>query len=323
MVKKTASWLAKTGAALCVSGILLSTVHADNSAPVELIVPYAPGGASDIIVRAMAPHLSKALQQNIVVVNRPGANSAIGATQLARSAPNGKVLMLADAALVLNVAVRDRSPGYDVATDFSPIMQIGSAPLVLFTAASGSADLASFMEKGKQGTINIANAGPGSLGHLAAELLRLRSGANITSVPYRGSGPAMNETLGGQVDATFTSTASGMPLVESGQLKAVAVAAQQKIEDYPNIPTFKSAGLEGVEAINWWGIMGPAGLDKATSDRIAAAVREAMSQPELQKRFAMLGIAPTMRDAGEFRTMMQRELQQWKRVVLEAGIKVD
>lgn len=301
----------------------MSGTYAQDASPVELIVPYAPGGASDIIVRAMAPHLSEALDQNVVVINRPGANSAIGAMQLARAAPNGKVLMLGDAALVLNVAVRERSPGYDVSTDFSPIMQVGSAPLVLFTASSGSRDLASFMAKGKQDTINIANAGPGSLGHLAAELLRLRSGADVTSIPYRGSGPALNETLGGQVDATFTSTASGMPLVESGQLIPLAVAAQQKIEDYPNIPTFKSAGLDGVEAINWWGIIAPAGLDQATSDRIADAVRKAMAQPELQQRFASLGITPTMRDAGEFSSMMQRELQQWKRVVLEAGIKVD
>ncbi|MFC3338649.1 Bug family tripartite tricarboxylate transporter substrate binding protein [Paracandidimonas soli] len=322
MVKNTMQWLKKCGISACLSGMMLTAAHA-SSAPLEFIVPYPPGGASDIIVRALAPHLSKATGRNVVVTNRGGANTAIAAMQLARSAPDGNTIMLADVALALNSVVRKQSPGYDVEKDFTPIIQIGSAPLVLFTASTSHSDLPSFLEKGRKEELHISNAGPGSLGHLAAELLRLRSGLNIVSVPYRGSGPALNETLGGQVDAIFTSTATGMPLVENKQLNALAVADDKKVDKYPDIPTFDSFDIQGVKAINWWGLIAPAGLDQATVKQLAEAVRTAMAEPELKQRFDALGINPTLNEGDAFAAMIRQELDQWERVVKEADIQMD
>jgi len=293
------------------------------SRPIEFVVPYAPGGASDIVVRALAPHLQKQLGVSVVVINRAGANTAIAATQLARATPDGYTIMLADAALVLNAAVRSSSPGYDVAKDFTPIVQVGAAPLVLFVPASGAADLPSFLKQGRDRPMNVANAGPGSLGHLAAELLQLRTQTTLVSVPYRGSGLALNETIAGQVDATFTSTASGMPLVKSGRLRALAVAAPQPIKEFPDIPTFAQFGVQGVHVLNWWGVVAPAGLPADISVRIAKAVESAMREPAIVERFAALGISPSARDAGAFAGMMSKDLAAWRDVVARAGIKVD
>lgn len=314
---------------LCIAGavgaLAAGPAVADSypSRPIEFVVPYAPGGASDIVVRALAPQLQKQLGASIVVINRAGANTAIAATQLARSAPDGYTIMLADVALVLNAAVRRTSPGYDVAKDFSTIAQVGSAPLVLFVPASGAADLPSFLKQAHDRPVNIANAGPGSLGHLAAELLQLRTKTTLASVPYRGSGPAMNETIAGQVDAIFTSTASGMPLVKSGRLRPLAVASPEPLKDFPEIPTFDRLGVQGVHVLNWWGVIAPAGLPADISARIAKAVAAAMRDPAIVERFAALGISPSTRDAAAFAGLMSKEFAAWRDVATQAGIKVD
>ena len=293
------------------------------SRPIELVVPYAPGGASDIIVRAMAPFLQKEMGQSIVVINRAGANTAIAATQLARSPADGYTLMLGDVALLLNAAVRTASPGYDTEKDFTPVSQIGSAPLVLFVPFAGSRTVDEFLARGKDRGVNIANAGPGSLGHLAAELLQLKTATSIVSVPYRGSGLAINETMAGQVDATFTSTASGMPLVKSERLRALAIASATPSKEFPEIPTFDQLGIKGVYALNWWGIIGPAGLDKAVVDRINLALKNVMALPEMRERFAALGITPSLKPTTEFAAVMKNDLTQWRTVVQQAKIKVD
>jgi len=293
------------------------------SRPVELLVPYAPGGASDIIVRALAPALQRELGASIVVVNRPGANTAIAATALARSRNDGHTLMLADVALLLNAVIRSTSPGYDVEKDFTLISQVGGAPLVLFVPASGSRNLAEFLNRGRQGNVNVANAGTGSLGHLAAEMLRLRTGAALVSVPYKGSGPALNETIAGQVDAIFTSTASGMPHVNAGRLRALAMAADAPSQDFPEIATFAQLGIPGVQALNWWGIIGPAGLAPEVVEKIAAAVRTAVQAPGMRERFAALGITPHLRPASEFAALIQSDLAQWRAVVQDAAIQID
>jgi len=292
--------------------------------PIEFVVPYAPGGASDIIVRALAPYMQKYLGgASIVVTNRAGANTAIAATQLARAAPDGYTIMLADAALVLNAAVRSTSPGYDLDKDFSMVTQIGSAPLVLFVPESGARNLAGFLEQGKSRGATIANAGPGSLGHLAAELLRLRTNTSLISVPYRGSALALNETISKQVDATFTSTASGMPLVKTGLLRALAVAAPQPIAAYPDIATFEQLGVPGVVAINWWGLIAPAGLPEDIAAKLSRAIAQAMRDPALAERFDALGIVPTLRDASGFSALMKDDLTHWRSVVQKANIKLD
>jgi len=188
---------------------LTSKAQTFSSRPVQLIVPYAPGGSSDVIARTLAPYLSQELGVSIVISNRGGANTAVAASFLARAPADGDTLMLADVALILNTAINGRSIGYDPIKDFQPIFMLGSAPFVLYVSATNSSKLSEFLLKGKSGTITIANSGPGSLGHLGAELLALSTGLKIISIPYKGAGPAMTDTVSGHVDAIFGSTASG------------------------------------------------------------------------------------------------------------------
>lgn len=302
---------------------LLAHAQAYPSRNIELVVPYAPGGASDIIARALAQPLQKELGGHIVVINRAGANTAIAATQLANARNDGHTLMLADVALLLNSAVKTGSPGYNAEKDFQPVSLVGSAPLVLFGTQSGSKDLAEFFARGKAKGLNVANAGQGSLGHLAAELLRLRTSAPIQSIPYKGSGLALNETLAGQVDATFTSTASGMPMVKTGRLRALAIASPTPSHDYPEIPTFDQLGIKGVYALNWWGLIGPAGMDPAITAKLGRAVQAVVALPEIRERFAALGITPSPKQAGEFASLMKSDLVQWRKVVQDAQITID
>lgn len=305
--------------------VLAPAVHGQGypSRSIELVVPYAPGGASDIIARALSQPLQKELGASVVVINRPGANTAIAATQLANARNDGYAVMLADVALLLNSAVKANSPGYDAEKDFQPISLVGSAPLVLFAPQSGARDLADFLARGKAKGINIANAGQGSLGHLAAELLQLRTQVPIQSIPYKGSGLALNETLAGQVDATFTSTASGMPMVKSGRLRPLAIASATPSSDYPEIPTFDQLGVKGVHALNWWGLIAPAGLDPAITSKVARAVQNVVALPEIRERFSALGITPSPRPAGAFASLMKSDLAQWRKVVQDARIIID
>lgn len=293
------------------------------SRPIELVVPYGPGGASDVIARAIAEPLQQALGQSVVIINRAGGNTAIAGAQLARSRNDGHHLLLADVALLLNAAIRTTSPGYNPETDFQPVSMVGSGPFVLLVPANGAKTLAEFLARGKDKGLTIGSSGQGSLGHLAGELLGQKTGVKITHVPYKGSGPAMNETMAGHVDATFGSTASGMPLVASGRLRALAVASPVPLKDFPQVPTFDQLGIQGVHVQNWWGVIGPAGMEPAVVERIAAAVRQAVAEPKTRERFVSLGVEPTTRPAAEYATLMKSDFTKWRDVVQRAKISVE
>lgn len=301
----------------------LSCATTYPSRAVELIVPYAPGGASDVIARALAPHLQAELGATIIVSNRGGANSAIAAAYLARASNDGYSFMLADVALLLNAALHAKSLSYDPEKDYAPVGLLGSAPFVLYVPASGSSDLADLLARGSKKGLTIANSGPGSLGHLAAELLQLKSRAAIISIPYKGAGPAMTDTIGGQVDAIFGSTPSGMPLVKNGTLRALAVASPQRTKDFPNLPTFDELGVPDVYALNWWGIIAPVGTDPAIVNRVYQALQKIVAMPSMRERFKNLGITPSMLPPAEFEKVMKSDLILWSRVVKDAKIKVD
>jgi tripartite-type tricarboxylate transporter receptor subunit TctC len=293
------------------------------SRPIELVVPYGPGGASDVIARAIAEPLQNALGQTVVVINRAGGNTAIAGAQLARSRNDGYQVMLADVALLLNAAIRTTSPGYNPDQDFQPVGLVGTGPFVLLVPANGSKTLAEFVARGKEKGVTIGSSGQGSLGHLAGELLGQRTGVRVTHVPYKGSGPAMNETMAGYVDATFGSTASGMPLVASGRLRALAVASPMPLKDFPQVPTFDQLGIQGVHVQNWWGIIGPAGMDPAIVVRLSTALRQTVADPKTRERFTALGVEPAPLPAGEFATLMKSDFARWREVVRRSGISVD
>jgi tripartite-type tricarboxylate transporter receptor subunit TctC len=293
------------------------------SRPIELVVPYGPGGASDVVARAIAEPLQPLLGQSVVVINRPGGNTAIAGAQLARSRSDGYQLMLADVALLLNAAIRTTSPGYNPEQDFQPIGLVGSGPFVLLVPASGSKTLAEFLARGKEKGVTIGSSGQGSLGHLAGELMGQKTGVQVTHIPYKGSGPAMNETMAGHVDATFGSTASGMPLVASGRLRALAVASPTPLKDFPQVPTFDQLGIRDVHVQNWWGVIGPKGLDPAIVARVGTALRQAVANPKTQERFAALGVEPSTLPANEFAALMKADFTRWRDVVKRSGISVE
>jgi len=326
MMKMNTGWIRKILVGWGFIAVLLPAIAQTqiySSRPVQLIVPYAPGGSSDIIARTLAPYLSQELGVTIVVSNRGGANTAVGASYLVHSLPDGDTLMLADVALLLNKAIHGSSSGYDPEKDFKPAVMLGSAPFVLFIQASGSSNLSELLLKGKLGTINIANSGPGSLGHLGAELLRIKTGLNIISIPYKGAGPAMTDTISGQVDAIFGSTASGMPLVRNNQLRALAVASPKRVVDFPDLPTFDELGISGVHVLNWWGIIGPAGLSQDKSDRLYNALQKVVAQPDVRTKLAGLGITPSIFPSEAFSVTMKKDFNLWKHVVADGKIKID
>lgn len=293
------------------------------SRPIELVVPYAPGGASDIVARSIAPLLQKELGASIVISNRAGANTAIAATYLAHAPADGYILMVADVALLLNQAIHPGATAYEAERDFRPIALLGTAPFVLFVPTSGSKDLAQFLAIGKKKGLTIANAGSGSLGHLGAALLSLKTGIDIVNVPYKGSAPAITETLGGQVDATFGSTVSGMAFVQSGQLRVLAVASPKPLEDFPKIPTFRQLGIDGVNVQNWWGVIAPANMDQGNAGLVYQALKRVTEAQQVRERFAGLGITPTLRASAEYAEVMRQDLALWRGVVRDAKIKVE
>jgi tripartite-type tricarboxylate transporter receptor subunit TctC len=301
----------------------VAAADAYPSRPIELVVPYGPGGASDVIARSIAEPLQQLLGQSVVVINRAGGNAAIAGAQLARSRNDGYHLLLADVALLLNAAIRTTSPGYNPDTDFQPVSLVGSGPFVLLVPANGPKTLAEFLAQGKDKGITIGSSGQGSLGHLAGELLGQKTGVKITHVPYKGSGPAMNETMAGHVDATFGSTASGMPLVASGRLRALAVASAVGLKDFPQVPTFDQLGIKGVHIQNWWGVVGPVGMEPAVVDRLGVALRQCIADPKTRERFAAMGVEPTPRPGGEFAALMKSDFARWRDVVQRAKISVE
>lgn len=288
--------------------------------PIEIVVPYAPGGSSDVIARSIAPYLGEELGTSIVIQNLPGANTAVAAAFTQRADPDGYTVMLADVAYLLNFVSRGAEAGYDPIADFTPIAKVGSAPFVLFVSSDGSETLADFLTQAEDQAINISNSGLGGLGHLGAELLRLRTDLNIDSIPYQGSGPAMNDVVGGHVDAVFGSTASGMPLVDNGLLRALAVAAPERMEDFPDLPTFAEHGIEGVNVLNWWRLIGPVGLDETVLVTLREAMEKVVVHPEVVEQMIALGVAEATPPLEDFSEEMQAELELWQEVVTEADI---
>ncbi|WP_158215175.1 Bug family tripartite tricarboxylate transporter substrate binding protein [Candidimonas nitroreducens] len=314
----------KTLGALACSFFFVSGASAKPaSAPpiVELIVPYSPGGASDTMARVIAPALQKATGSQIVVVNKPGANGAIAGAYVARSEHNGSRILLADLAIALNPILRKATP-YNVEKNFSPIALLGTGAFVLYVPASGPATLNDFLApNGKDRT--IAHSGVGSLGHLAAELLQQKTHRKIISVAYQGAGPAMTATVGGQVDAMFGSTASGMGMVQNGTLKALAVADHTRLPGYPDVPTFAELGVDGVYAVNWWGLIAPAGTPKDIVDWLYDGARQVLDNQQVKDQLKRIEVTPTLKDAQAYKDLISHDVAQWESVVSQAGIKID
>ena len=313
-------------AGLAACGICVAASFAQDypTKPIRLIVPFAAGGGSDFAGRLIAQKLGDQMGQTVVVDNRPGAASLIGTQIVARAAPDGYTLLLADSGFTINIAFF-KDPQYDAMKDFDPISVIAQTPYILVVnpALPFVGSLRDFIAaaKAQPGKLTIASAGSGSGTHMTGELFRLRAGINMIHVPYKSVGPAMSDVVAGQINSTLTSTPVSLPLVKAGRLKVLAVAAPSRVRLLPDAPTFAEGGVDGIIVSNWYSVMSVGGTPKPVIKRLHDEIVRAVKSPDMAERLASSALDPAPNTPEEFRKMIADELQRWARVVKDAGIK--
>jgi len=308
--------------------LLASTVDAQPypSRPVRVIVPFPPGGTTDIVARLVAERLGTTLGQPAVIENRAGAGGAVGAAEIARAAPDGYTLGLATVSTHgVNPAINPKLP-YDALRDFTPISNLASVPNVVSAHPSlGVADVRQLIQKAKAapGKITYASAGNGSLSHMLGELFKVSTGIDLLHVPYKGVGPALNDTLGGQVNLLFDNLPSSLPYIQSGKLRALAVSSPARLDALPGVATFAEAGVPQLNDPSWFGLVAPAKLPEAVLARVHEAVTNALAAPEVRERMQNLGASPAGNSPKEFAAQIRREIERHKRVAEESGIRIE
>lgn len=293
--------------------------------PVRFIVPYAPGGSSDVIARLLGQKLADALGQPFVIDNRPGAGSMIGTDLAARAAPDGHTIILSDMPHAINPSIHTKVP-YDPVNDFSPITLVGVAPLLLFVNPSSPArTLKEFIAQAKAqpGRIAIGSGGIGATTHLLAELLQVRAGIELTHVPYKGAGPAIADVVAGQIPATFTSMATAAPHAQAGKLRALAITSARRSAALPDVPTFEESGVPGMIVEHWWGVMAPAHVPAEIIKTLHAELVKAVNAPDTRSRYINLALEPRVSTHYEFRAFLESETRRWAQVVKNAAFKVN
>jgi tripartite-type tricarboxylate transporter receptor subunit TctC len=290
--------------------------------PVRLVIPFPPGGSNDVVGRAIAQQLAERLGQGVMVDNRGGAGGVIGTNEAAKAVPDGYTLLLISTAFPTSIAF-NRLP-QDALKSFEPVAMLGSGPALLVVPASSPAssvrDLLSLLKQ-KPGELNAAAAGIGSFQHMATELFRLQSKTNFVIVQYKGGGPAMTDTIGGQVHFNLGSLVQMVPQVRSGKLKALGVSSAKRVPAMPEVPTIAEAGVPGYEVSNWWGLLAPAGTPPPVLDRLYKEITALLDSTETRKRFELEGAEVVRMKPEEFASFVTKETEKWTRVVKEAGIK--
>jgi len=302
----------------------LAHAQAYPTKPVRMIIPFPPGGSNDVVGRAVAVQLGERLGQGIVVDNRGGGGGTIGINAAAKSPADGYTLLLTSVGWPVSIALRAMP---EESLDwFLPVASIGSGPSLLVVPQSSPAhstqDLIA-LAKAKPGTLNSGSAGAGSFQHLATELFRLQAGIDIVIIQYKGGGPALTDTIAGQVQMNVGSAVQNIPHVRSGKLRALGVGGKNRIAALPDVPTFAESGLVGAEATNWWCIVVPAGTPAPIVERLGKDIGAVVDSPEMRKRFELEGAEPLRMTPAELAAHIRAETVKWTRVVKEAGIKAE
>jgi len=294
--------------------------------PVKLVVPFTPGGGTDATSRLIAERLTSRERWTVVVDNKPGAAGNIGLDAVAKATPDGYTIGMGQTSnLTINPWLYSKMP-FEALKDFSPIAEVASQPVVLAVRAdSPLRTLADFIKaaKAKPGEFSIAQAGNGTVGHLAGEMLARRAGIKVMQVPYKGAGPAMNDLISGQIALYFGSSVSVMSQLSNGRARALAVTSAKRLPALPNVPTVAEQGFAGFEATTWVGLVGPAGLPADVVNRINAAVVKTVARKDVQDKLAQEGSVPASGTPQQFDAYIRAEHAKWGALIREADIKLD
>lgn len=295
------------------------------SRPVKVVVPYPPGGPTDIVARVVFQQVSESTGQQFVIDNRAGAGGNIGAEAVARAPADGYTLLIGTTAHAINMSMF-KSLGYDVVKDFSPVTLLSQGPLVLVAhpgfAPNSVAELIA-LAKSKPGALNFASSGNGQSTHLSGELFNTMAGVKIAHVPYKGSAPALTDVIAGQVPFMFDTMLSAMPFVKAGKLKALAVSSPQRSPAAPDVPTIAESGLPGYETFAWNGLLAPAGTPPAVIARLNEELKKALESPQVRERFGLQGFAATWTTPEQSRSFIGAEVAKWAKTVKASGASLD
>jgi tripartite-type tricarboxylate transporter receptor subunit TctC len=314
---------------LCLASMLTDApAYAQTGAEkaIKLIVPFGPGGGTDILGRIIAPKLAERLGQPVVVENRPGAGGSIGARFTAQSSPDGLTVMIGSISEIgINPSVNPKV-GYDVWRDFAAVAPLASSPMIL--VAHPSVPVKTVRElialaQARPGHLNYGSAGGGSGAHMAAELFRYLAKVDLTHIPYKGVGPAVADLVGGQVQLVFTTLPSAISFVKGAQLKAIALASSQRASTLPEVPTFVESGLPAYVMEYWYGLFVPIATPRDIQARLEAASREVLRLPDVLASFDKTGLVPMGGTPQEFAAFVKNDMERWAAVVKSAGIKVE
>ena len=321
-------WVAFTGTVMLASLTAAPAAWAQNypDKPIELQVPFAPGGTTDIVARVIADPLGRALGQSVVVINKAGGGGIVGAAETVRAAPDGYKLGVATVSSTASNPAINPKIQYNPVTDFTPIINIAATPNIIAVNPSFPAkDYKAFVAELKKspGKYSYASSGTGGIGHMLMELYKSMTSTFVTHIPYRGAGPALNDVVAGQVPIVFDNLPSALPFIKAGRLVPIVVSAPERLKELPNVPTFKEVGLEPVNRMAYYGILGPKGLPKEVVDKISAGTKKALEEPAVRKRIEDTGSLIVANTPEQFAAQIKAEFEVYKDVVKKQNLKLD
>lgn len=321
--------ITRRACAATIAGVLASPYSAFSqsypSRPIRLVVPYTPGGSTDLIGRLIAEPLSKALGQSVVVDNKSGAGGMLGTAEVARAAPDGYTLVVGTVSTMVIFPAVHPKPGYSL-DSFVPISNIADMPNIIAVnpafPAKRLTDLIAVL-KANPGKYTFATSGKGSINHMLGESFQAAAGVKMTHVPYRGAGPAMADVMGGQVDILFDQLPSSKSFIDGGKLKLLGVISPTRVPEYPDVMTMEEAGLKGFNDKAWYGIVAPANVPSAVIQKLSAAMTQVMAQPELRARLQKVGANPIGSSPSEFLSQIRGEIARMQTLVKARNISLD